>query len=65
MTFDRNPGHEFDFFLATELGMSVAHLRATVSNLEVRQWAVYYARKAQREELQILKEKARAKKGKR
>lgn len=37
--------------------MTVARLRAEMSNEEFIRWGIYYARKAQREELEILKAK--------
>lgn len=39
--------------------MTVADLRARMSADEFVYWQVYYARKAQREELEMLKAKAR------
>jgi len=35
--------------------MTVAHLRTDLSNDEYMRWGVYFARKAQREELERLK----------
>jgi hypothetical protein len=49
--FEADPSTEFDHFLAQKLGMTVARLRAEMSNSEYVAWGVYYARKAQREEL--------------
>ena len=46
---------EFEYFLAQRLGMTVDRLRAGMSNDEFVRWQVYYARKAQREELERLK----------
>ena len=37
--------------LAEKLGRTVAELRASLSNDEYVGWAMYYARKAQRDEL--------------
>jgi hypothetical protein len=48
---ETTPGLEFEFFLAQKLGRTVAELRESLSNMEFVQWSVYYARKAQREEL--------------
>lgn len=42
-------------FLAQKLGMTVARLRAELSSDEFTRWGVYYARMAQREELERLK----------
>lgn len=50
-----DPDLEFEFFLAAELGMTVARLRAEMSNGEYVYWTRYYGRKAQREELERLK----------
>lgn len=44
-------------FLAQKLGMTVARLRTELSSQEFVQWGVFYARKAQREELERLKAK--------
>lgn len=44
-------------FLAQKLGMTVARLRADMDNGEFVRWHMYYARKAQREELERLKAK--------
>ncbi len=38
--------------------MTVAHLRAEMDNGEFVRWQIYYARKAQREELERLKAQA-------
>jgi hypothetical protein len=48
---ETNPDVEFEFFLATKLHMTVARLRAEMSSDEFMYWAVYYGRKAQREQL--------------
>lgn len=39
--------------------MTVARLRAEMSNDEYVRWGIFYARKAQREELETLKAKGR------
>lgn len=44
-----------EFFLAGKLGRTVAELRESLSNAEWVQWGVYYARKAQRQELEAKK----------
>ncbi len=49
--FEANQGLEFEFFLAQKLGMTVDRLRAEMPNEEFLYWSMYYARKAQREEL--------------
>jgi hypothetical protein len=46
------PGLEFEFFLAEKLSRTVAELRASLSNKEFVEWGIYYAREAQRKELQ-------------
>ena len=46
-----NPALEFTHYLATRLGMTVAQLTTEMSNDEFVRWGVYYARKAQRQEL--------------
>jgi hypothetical protein len=53
--FEQDPTTEFEFFLAQKLGMTVARLRAEMTNQEFMEWGVFYARKAQREELEIAK----------
>jgi hypothetical protein len=47
---ETDPTLEFEFFLAQKLGRTVAELRQ-MDNGEFAAWQVYYARKAQREEL--------------
>lgn len=54
---EANPALEFDYFLAQKLGMTVVQMRAGLSNQEYVEWGVYYARKAQREELEVAKAK--------
>jgi hypothetical protein len=46
---------EFEFFLAQKLSMTVASLREQMPADEFMRWGIYYARKAQREELERLK----------
>lgn len=43
-------------FLASKLGMTVARLRQEMAAEEYMRWGVYYARKAQREELARLQQ---------
>lgn len=40
-----------EFYVAEQLGRTVAELRATIGQDEFMQWSIYYARRAQREEL--------------
>lgn len=49
--FETDAGFFFDFFLAEKFGRTVAELRAGMSAEEWMQWGVYYARKAQQQEL--------------
>lgn len=49
--FETNPDLEFEFYLATKLGMTVARLRDEMGSAEFTAWQIYYARIAQREEL--------------
>lgn len=46
-------------FLASKLSMTVAQLREQISNDEFVRWGTFYARKAQREELEARKAAAR------
>lgn len=48
---ETDPSLEFDHFLAAKLSRTVAELRAGMSNDEWLAWAIFYARKAQRQEL--------------
>jgi hypothetical protein len=48
---ENDPELEFEFYLADRLGMTVHKLRSTMSNDEFVHWAIYYGRKAQRQEL--------------
>jgi hypothetical protein len=43
-------------FLAQKLGMTVGQLREQMSSEEFQRWGVYYARIAQRAELERLKQ---------
>lgn len=49
--FETDSDLEFEFFLAQKLSMTVARLREEMPNDEYLRWNIYYARKAQREEL--------------
>lgn len=53
--FVADPSAEFDYYLAERLGRTVAELRRDMSNAEYVGWEMYYARKAQRAELERLK----------
>jgi hypothetical protein len=46
---------EFEHFLAQKLGMTVGRLREEMSAEEFMRWAMYYQRKAQRDELAMAK----------
>lgn len=54
LEFEARPDLEFEFFLAQKLGRTVAELRE-LDNEEFMGWAMYYQRKAQREELARLR----------
>lgn len=56
---EANPEEEFEFFLAQKLGMTVMRLREEMGNDEFVRWYIYYARKAQREELELKKAKGK------
>ena len=53
--FETTPGLEFEFFLAEKLGVMVGDLRERMSGDEFTHWAIYYGRRAQREQLARLK----------
>lgn len=57
--FEASPETEFEFFLAQKLSRTVAELRTGISQQEFLEWGVFYARKAQREELEMTKAKGR------
>lgn len=59
LSFETSPDLEFEFFLAQKLGMTVARLRAEMTYREFMEWGVFYARKAQREELEMAKTRGR------
>lgn len=51
LAFDDNE-LRFEFFLTQKLGFrTVAQMRAEMSQMEFLHWGIYYARKAQDEEL--------------
>ena len=56
---ERHPTLEFDHFLAQKLGMTVERMHREMSNAEYVGWEMYYARKAQREELEMKSAKRR------
>lgn len=51
MRFEGDSELEMEFFVAEQLKMTVAELRARMSSEEFLHWAVYFGRKAQRREL--------------
>lgn len=59
LKFETSPDTEFEFYLAEKLGMTVARLRAEMTNQEFLEWAIFYSRKAQREELEAIRAKGR------
>lgn len=54
---EQDPELEFEHFLASKLGRTVAELRASLSNEEFVAWGVYYGRLAQRQELEAARAK--------
>lgn len=46
---------EFEHFLALELGMLVEDLRRRMTQQEYMRWTIFYARRAQRQELERLR----------
>ncbi|MFL6145581.1 MAG: hypothetical protein ACJ72N_27435 [Labedaea sp.] len=54
MKMETSPELEFEFYLAQKLGRTVAELRQ-MSQAEFLGWSVYYGRKAQRAELEMMK----------
>lgn len=46
-----DPDLEFEFFLAEKLKKTVAEVRSDMGNDEFVHWAMYFGRKAQRNEL--------------
>lgn len=57
LLFEKSPETEFEFYLATKLGMTVARLRAEMSQAEFAAWSIYYQRIAQQQELEQNKAK--------
>ncbi len=52
LEFERDTDLEMEFYVAEQLGMTVAALRRDMTNDEFLRWAVYFARKAQRRQLE-------------
>jgi hypothetical protein len=52
---ETDPSLEFEHFLAQKLGMTVADMRQRMSGEEFTSWAMYYARLAQRSQLESMK----------
>lgn len=52
---ETDPGLEFELFLCRQLGKTLGELRAGIGQVELAAWQVYYARKAQREEMAVKK----------
>jgi hypothetical protein len=48
---ENDPAVEFTFYLAQKLGKTVAEIRDGMGHQEFVEWGIYYARKAQRAEL--------------
>lgn len=52
-----DPDLEFQYYLAQKLGKTRAELLESLSSAEYVMWSVYYARIAQRQELEMAKSK--------
>ena len=50
-----DPALEFEHYLAAHLGMTVERLRREMPAAEFTSWQIYYARKAQREQLAAMR----------
>lgn len=58
--FEESPTDEFDFWLTEKLGWrSVALMRRGLSAHEYLRWSIYFQRKHQRREMELMKAKAR------
>jgi len=58
LAFEEDPSLEFEFYLAEKVfHCTVAELRARLDQSEFVQWGVYIGRKAQRDEMAMLKSK--------
>lgn len=55
LALHNSPDLEFEHYLAVKLGKTVRQLRAEMDNAEFVRWAMYYARIAQEQELERLK----------
>lgn len=55
LAMETDPDLEFEFFLAQKLSSTVDELRLRLSGEEFTGWQVYYARKAQRDEMALAK----------
>jgi hypothetical protein len=53
---ENDPDLEFEMYLATKLGMTVARMRREMAADEYTRWGVYFARQAQRAELTRLQQ---------
>ena len=53
--FEKSPETEFEFYLAQKLSMTVERMRDEMSQAEFVAWSIYYARIAQRRELEQAK----------
>jgi hypothetical protein len=51
LKFESDPELEFEFFLAAELGMTVARLRSEMSADEFMRWQIFHGRRSQRAEI--------------
>ena len=51
LEFEADAELELEFAVAEKVGMTVAALRADMSNREFVQWGIYLARKGQRRQL--------------
>jgi hypothetical protein len=58
LAFEEDPSLEFEFYLAEKVfHCTVAELRVRLDQSEFGQWGVYVGRKAQRDEMAMLKSK--------
>jgi hypothetical protein len=55
LRLENDPTLEFEHYLAEKLSMTVARVRQEMSGEEFMSWAMYYSRKAQRQELANLR----------
>lgn len=51
LEFEANGELEMEFFVAEQLGMTVAALRSQMAADEFLRWGIYFARKAQRRQV--------------